>query len=253
MPWYADWFGLDYLQLYAHRNSSEAEKQISFIESVLSKQALWNAGPILDIACGAGRHCEQLISKAPIIAGLDLSSELLGEADKLLDKSPKKPLLVQADMRQVPFADNSFALLLSMFTSFGYFDQDSQHEATLDEWHRVLKPEGVLVLDYLNRERIIQALPHETSEKKPDGRILKQRRYLSKDQTRVVKEIKIIHPEPHQEPSSYLESVRMYSEKEIREMFNSLDFTIIECFGNFNGQAFEPNSERLIIFAQAIP
>lgn len=50
MAWFNDWFGADYLDLYAHRDAAEAAARVDFL-------AAWWAGRqprrVLNLACGA--------------------------------------------------------------------------------------------------------------------------------------------------------------------------------------------------------
>src|SRR5262245_26487593 len=110
MPWYKEWFGEEYLELYSHRDESEAEAHVDFVERHLG-------GPrpraVLDLACGAGRHTAALRRRGYRTLGIDLSLTLLARIE---------PPRVAGDMRRLPFADGSFDWVLNFFTSFGYFE-----------------------------------------------------------------------------------------------------------------------------------
>ena len=52
--WFEDWFeSEEYLKVYRHRNSEEAEILVSFILSEINLPA---KAKVLDLGCGAGRH-----------------------------------------------------------------------------------------------------------------------------------------------------------------------------------------------------
>ncbi|MEJ2545182.1 MAG: class I SAM-dependent methyltransferase [Calditrichaceae bacterium] len=109
--WYKDWFGEEYLTVYAHRNLVEAKKLVELIEKELP---LKKSDRILDIACGNARHAKLLARKHLQIYGSDLSLVLLKSA--LQRKSNKTfPFLIQYDMRNLPFR-NHFDVALSLFT-----------------------------------------------------------------------------------------------------------------------------------------
>src|SRR5262249_17250558 len=118
--WYAGWFNQDYLDLYAHRNTQEARSVADLISSRLPDV---RGGRTLDLGCGAGRPLPFLAEQQPTV-GLDLSPWLLDVARK---RHPDAPL-ARADMRMLPFRDASFSLVVSLFTSFGYFLDDSENE-----------------------------------------------------------------------------------------------------------------------------
>ena len=59
MAWYKDWFGEEYLELYAHRDAGEADRHVDFVVEHVGGAPR----AVLDLACGAGRHtCQQNIS-----------------------------------------------------------------------------------------------------------------------------------------------------------------------------------------------
>ena len=56
MTWYQEWFGEEYLELYAHRDEEEARQQVAFFARICGALN----GPVLDLACGMGRHVQEL-------------------------------------------------------------------------------------------------------------------------------------------------------------------------------------------------
>src|SRR5690349_5615022 len=125
MEWFEEWFGEEYLRLYPHRNDAEAERAVSLILGTVSFQPGWQ---VLDVACGAGRHARAFSSAGARCFGLDLSATLLRMARRITDAP-----LIRADMRQLPIRPRSMDLTVNLFTSFGYFDQDAEHVAALDQ------------------------------------------------------------------------------------------------------------------------
>jgi SAM-dependent methyltransferase len=64
---------------------------------------------ILDLGCGAGRDLKELDERGFFPIGLDFSREFLAEA-----KGYKAQILVCADMKSIPFADESFQCVWSI-------------------------------------------------------------------------------------------------------------------------------------------
>ena len=77
--WFEAWFDEDYALLYAHRDEEEARLAVG---SALQVAPELTAGPVLDLACGAGRHLNLLRRVNPLAFGMDLSKTLLGLAPR---------------------------------------------------------------------------------------------------------------------------------------------------------------------------
>ena len=233
------------MRVYAHRTSREAEAEVAFIFDRLSGK---NPADTLDIACGPGRHLVALSARSRAF-GLDLSAPLLEHAARLAGRTRARINLVRGDMRALPFFSSSFDLLTSFFTSFGYFKTDDEHLNLLREWRRVSRPGAVLVLDYLNKERLTRELQPETREETEDE-IIVQQRAISGGQRRVNKKI-LIENKKTGGVSVFHESVMLYSSADLARLLSRAGFSLDRVFGDFDGSALNEDSPRLIAFAQA--
>lgn len=239
--WYSKWFNLDYLALYAGRNDAEAEAQGRFICSAAPPADFPN---LLDCGCGAGRHLAVLSKSGYRGTGIDLSADLLSEAKRRVLNSAV--CLVRGDMRALPFSQSAFDLVTSLFTSFGYFDSDEEHAAVAAEWRRVVRPDGRVILDYLNPETAVAALVPEEEKIISGRRVLISRRYDA-SANRLIKEISIIQPGGEEE--HYRESVRLFSQAQLSALLKEAGFPAVSSYGDFDGGKFGPNSPRLILVA----
>ena len=246
MAWYQEWFGEEYLRLYAHRNDDEAQAQTSFILQLLGNKKDLS---VLDVACGTGRHLAGFAEAGMHSVGIDLSHTLIKIAHERLACHGEGTYVLRADMRTLPFPNSSFSLLTSMFTSFGYFETDQEHATLLQEWHRVLRSGGYLFLDYLNRAYTLRNLIPRSREK-IHGRAVTQQRYISLDRQRVVKEITISSGHEN-EQLQFRESVRMFSKEELLSLLTNSGFNVLKVFGDFHGNPLSSSAPRLLVFAEA--
>jgi SAM-dependent methyltransferase len=234
--WFAEWFGEDYLQLYPHRDDEDAREALALIEGVVPL----SGRRVLDLACGPGRHAAQLIEKGARVTGLDLSAPLLARARERL---PQTVSLVRGDMRRLPFADRSFEVVVNLFTSFGYFADETQDLAVLGEATRTLVPGGTLVLDYFNADLVRENLiPAE--EQILGGKPVKISRRISDTGRFVIKEIM---PEGSRH---YTERVRLLSPGELERLLRSSGLKIRERFGAYDGRPLAAESPRAIFVAE---
>src|SRR5438132_10679889 len=142
MAWYQEWFGEEYLELYAHRDEAEARDQVEFFQ----QQCGTVRGEVLDLACGMGRHMTILNAAGYRAVGCDLSFTLLRTGIKEYGPMP----VARADMRSLPYCSGSFGGLVNFFTSFGYFATEEENGRVVDEMARVLADGAVFLFDYLN-------------------------------------------------------------------------------------------------------
>ncbi len=251
-PWFHGAFKEDYLDVYLHRDSSEAKTAASFLAGVLEL----NPGlhHLLDLCCGGGRHLLPLSVHVRSIIGLDLSEELLQYAvgNKTIP-SPEhrlpvaRPELVRGNMLYLPFANDSFDRLVNLFTSFGYFHGETDNQAALSEMARVLRPDGRLVLDHINLKVMLNSLQDNSERELPDGRRILETRCWDARTRRINKRIELSGQ--NIENRSWTESVRVYSIEEIDDMINKARMQTIGYYGDYDGSAWNQNSSRMILIA----
>ena len=234
-PWYDSAFRRDYLELYSHRNQAAARAEVEFI---MANTPTDSQERILDIACGAGRHLVWLSSRARLAVGLDRSADLLAEAAARL---PRTVLLVRADMRALPFT-SEFTCVTLLFTSFGYFQTDSENLSVISQAAGVLKPGGVFWLDYLNESHVRRTL--EPFSKRTTGDLVIEQRRRITEQGRVEKQVKITGENGQH---CHSESVKLYSRLQVEQMFADSGLGVAGVWGDFQGREHFPDSPRLII------
>ncbi len=238
MNWYEKTFGSRYLDLYSHRDESEARSVLALIRHAAAPLG----GPplrVLDLACGAGRYSRLLAAEGHWVTGLDLSGELLRRAVE----SGSQAAFIRADMRAVPFR-GAFDLALSMFTSFGYFDSDRENAAVLAELSGALRAGGVFLIDFMNRPQVLATLRLSDSFER-DGVRVSSRRWISPDRRRVEKEVLVERPDGVTE--RYSESVRLFSRPEMEAMLEAAGLEVGEVFGDYDISGYTDAARRLIL------
>ena len=232
--WFERWFGEEYIALYPHRNAAEAEQVVSLIERVIAPA---KGGRVLDLACGAGRHSRALC-KRWWTTGLDLSEVLL----RLAKREGVPAALVRGDMRVLPFRDQSFELVVNLFTSFGYFADDESHLHVVREVSRVTEPGGSFVLDFLNTSQLKNALvPYD--ERRIGDQIVEQRREISDDGRFVIKRICL-----RGTGKEFTERVRLFDSGDLTAMMIAAGFHVTASFGSYDRAPLTVTSPRVVLF-----
>jgi SAM-dependent methyltransferase len=90
---------------------------------------------VLEVGCGAGTDLLQFAKHGAIATGVDLTASHVDLARRRLDGLA---LVYQADMRKLPFADNTFDYVYS----HGVLHHSDEPEKVVREMLRVLRPGG---------------------------------------------------------------------------------------------------------------
>jgi SAM-dependent methyltransferase len=240
--WFKDWFNTkEYLNVYKHRNEEDAKELVSLIFENIEINL---PGNVLDLACGPGRHSILFAQKGFNVTAVDLSKNLLRVAKAAAAKANVKINFVEADLRNLCIKSR-FNLVLNLFTSFGYFEDDKENFKLFNKAFYYLDKDGYFVLDFFNKNYIEKNIV-PLSKDIMDGEIIIQRRKI--EGKRVIKKITIIKDgiEKH-----FMESVRMFDKDELLKEMINIGFEIKKIFGGIRGRNFDlETSPRIIIIAQ---
>lgn len=237
--WFTHWFNQDYLHLYAERDDEEAERQVAFL---IDQLHLTGKEKILDIGCGAGRHAFAFAKRGFSVVGIDISKELIHEAQNKLEKHPTLFLtFVEGDMRNLE-GMGKFDLVINMFTSFGYFHTQEENGAIFAEIRKCLRLGGQFFLDYLHPFHIKQSLiRHE------EINVLGEKVVIDKDiiGERVIK--KICFP-----GRIYKENVALYSKEEVEQMLHEHRLQVRKVWDDYQGNPWKERGDRQLFLCTAI-
>jgi SAM-dependent methyltransferase len=242
-----DWFDSPlYHKLYAHRDEAEAA---AFIEQ-LSKYLGLQSERVVDVACGKGRHARHLAQLLPLaeILGLDLAANSILSAS-LANTLPNCSYAVH-DMQQ-PLAPKSgdFDLILNLFTSFGYFENDAAHQAIIANWAVALRPKGRLLIDFINAEKAILNLVGETETTIDEHYFMMRRRV---ENGYIIKDIGVYAAQPMSErpqtSQHFQERVRAFGLADFERMATAVGLRLTAVFGDYQlGEFSKKDSPRLIM------
>jgi len=105
---------------------------------------------ILELGCGTGKHAEQLVKWGYEVCGVDLSADMLAQAEA---RSPHLPpeQSAQLEFRQGDIRDfrlpDQFDTVISLFHVFSYQTTNQDLQAAFATAKAHLKPRGVLIFD----------------------------------------------------------------------------------------------------------
>ena len=219
------------------------ENEIKFIEKVVKTK-----GSVLDLCCGTGRHSILLHKKGWNIIGLDISPNLLKIAkDRMKDKQVHFPL-VRGEMRHLPFQSGAFAAVINMFTSFGYLPSKKEDMKSLKEIARILKQNGLFLIDILNRERLLSTFRKKDWGEFPSFYML-EKRTLDVKESRLYSQWVIVDRNSGK-TKTFDHKLRLYPLPQLQEMLQNAGLTIEKVYGDYEEQQLQQNSLRLIVLSR---
>jgi SAM-dependent methyltransferase len=119
------------------------------LERLLPQGWSWDGKRVLDFGCGAGRTLRHLVERAPRaeLHGCDVDGPSIHWLEKHL--SPPLQVFQNAERSPLPYRDDAFDLVyaLSVFTHI-----TEPWAEWLLELRRVLRPDGILVVTFMNAE-----------------------------------------------------------------------------------------------------
>lgn len=241
MDWFKAWFNTPYYHtLYKNRNDEEA---CTFIKNVTNFIEIPANSKVMDLACGKGRHSITLNQLGFDVVGVDLSDESIAYAKQFENETLKFDV---HDMRKI-YQENEFDAIFNLFTSFGYFDNDDENALVFEAIKKQLKPNGILVFDYLNAEKIVKNLvPYE--EKEIDGILFKLTKTIT-EKNFIKKEIDFY---ADGQDWHFEEYVKVLYKKDFDLMVEKAGFKIKHVFGNYQLGSFfsDTSSDRLILILE---
>ena len=236
--WFESWFDTSYYHsLYKNRDEAEAK---TFVTKLVLFLNLKKNQPVLDLACGKGRHSITLNELGLDVLGVDLSKNSIECAKKNENETLKFDV---HDMRE-NLLPNSFDVVFNLFTSFGYFDDIIDNEKVIQSISKMLKANGILVIDFMNSEKSISNLVLEEIKNVDEIDYKIKRKY---DGHHIFKNIQF---SDNEKDFNYTERVQALKLNDFESLLNSNNFQIIHTFGDFNLNPFDKiKSDRLILIA----
>jgi SAM-dependent methyltransferase len=106
-------------------------------------------GPVLELGCGTGRVTVPIARAGIPLVGIDLSGPMLHRARTRLRRArlAARAPLVRGDIRQLPFAPGTFALVAAPYGILQSLVGDRDLAATLGAVASALRPGGRLVME----------------------------------------------------------------------------------------------------------
>lgn len=127
-------------------------------------------GPVLDLGVGSGRLAISVALSGYRVVGVDSSEQMLALArQRAQDAGLEDSItLIRADFRFLQM-DESFPLIYCGYNAFLHLVESHEQVTALENWRRLLRPGGLLVMDVENPQ--LEALAALSAELEEEERL----------------------------------------------------------------------------------
>jgi ubiquinone/menaquinone biosynthesis C-methylase UbiE len=231
-----------YPHMFDEQRFATADKEVRKILKLTGVRR----GAVLDLCCGPGRHAIALAKRGFQVTAADRTRFLLNKARQRARSARAEVEFVRSDMRDFVRPD-AYKLVLSMYTSFGYFDDKDDDRLVLRNIFTGLKPGGVCVIDVMGKERIAKILQPTHSTRYPDGTLLVELHEILDDWTRIRNEWILLRGN---RVRRFKFHHTIYSGQELKDLLRRAGFADVRLYGDLDGQPYGPDALRLVAVAR---
>lgn len=215
------------------------------VKFYIKKLNLKSGQSFLDCPIGIGRIAIPLAKKGIKITGVDIMPSYLGELSEKADKAKLPIKLFHLDMRKIDF-ENEFDAVGNLWTSFGYFEKESDNLLVLKKLFKALKPGGKFVIQLINRDWIIKNFESNSWYEINNFKVLEKRKF-DYETSKSFTVWTFIKDGKEKSIETY---IRMYSFHELKQMLEKVGFTNIVGYGSVKEDPISRDSREMFIFAE---
>jgi SAM-dependent methyltransferase len=197
---------------------------------------------VLDLCCGSGRFSIPLAKRGYKVTGVDRTGYYLAKARAGARVARVRVEWVRQDMREF-VRPGAFDLALSMFTSFGYFDDKQEDLRVLRHVLESLRPGGAFVIEVMGKEQLARIFLPVTFDMLPNGTKLFQRHVVRDDWSRMWNEWTFVR---RGRAKTYTFQHTIFSGQELRDRMEQAGFVDVRLYGGLDGREFGVKAERLV-------
>jgi SAM-dependent methyltransferase len=244
--WFEDdtfWESLDWFLFSQFRTDEITLAEADQITKLLQPA---DSAVILDLCCGPGRHCLQFARRGFRVTGVDRTARYLQLARRRAQEQGLDVEFFQADMRAFRRPEH-FDFALSLFSSFGYFENPHDDLQVLRNLHESLKPGGKLLMEMLGKEPLCRDFKDKHWHHRPGTEeYLLQEVSVRSGWDWIENRWTLIRGRDHR---VFNFGIRVYSGAELARALREAGFSQVELYGSLKGTPYDNKAERLVAVA----
>jgi SAM-dependent methyltransferase len=222
-------------------NAARAE-----VDSLLTLMHLPPGAHILDLPCGVGRHALEFARRGFQVTAVDRTTGYLDAAKHQAAQEGLSIDFVRSDMRAFE-RPNFFDGAINLFTSLGYFEDDSDDLMVARNFASSLKSGARLIVDMNGKELLTRKFSERDWHRQNDGSLMLEERKVLGAWERIENRWILIRGADRIEK---MFTVRLYSGTELATLLRRAGFGEVSIYGTLNATPYDQNAERLVAVAK---
>lgn len=215
------------------------------MDQLVALLQLAEGASVLDVGCGIGRHSLELARRGFQVTGVDRTLPYLQQARAKANAEGLTVEFVEGDMRALEY-EGVYDAVLSMFTSFGFFEDPADDGRTAAGMCRALRPGGKVVLQTIGKE-VLGRIFRERDWHEEDGVLVLQERVLRSGWDWI--KVRWILIDGERRVEHEIEH-RLYAASELGHLFIDAGFSSWTAYGGLDGSPYDQRAERLVLVAE---
>lgn len=211
------------------------------MEKVVTLTELKPGESVLDLCCGVGRCSLELARRGFNVTGVDRTAGYLDKARKQAEQENLDMEFIQDDMRKF-VRPESFDCVISMFTSWTYFEDPDEDKQVIMNAYSSLKPGGKLVIQTHGKETLAHIFTERSWDER-DGVIWLVEREVRNNWSWMFNRWIMLKGDERIEGEI---THRLYAGSEIVVLLTECGFSKVALFGDLDGSLYNQRAKQLI-------
>lgn len=226
-----------------------ADEQVEGMLTLLNEAYDYAPTSVLDVGCGAGRHVISLANRGIEAHGVDISAEYIERAEDRATTAGVSDAtsFFTRDMRDIDALSKTYDLLTCVYTSFGFFDEET-NAALLETFADRLDPGGVLLIEVPNKEGYLTAWTGNDVSRPHEDAVHAEQHEYDPSTSRVKVTIVAIEDGTYLGEGAF--EMRFYAPIELQQLFERAGFRDIRLFAGFDSEELTRESTRLLVMGR---
>jgi SAM-dependent methyltransferase len=211
------------------------------MKMVIALTELKPGASVLDLCCGVGRCSLELARRGFKVTGVDRTAGYLAKARIQAKQENLDVEFIQDDMRRFVRLE-SFDCVISMFTSWTYFENPDEDKQVILNAYSSLKPGGKLVIQTHGKETLARIF-QERGWNERDGVVWLQEREVRNNWSWMYNRWIMFKGDERIEGEI---THRLYAGSEMVDLLTECGFNRVELFGDLDGSPYNHRAKQLI-------